>query len=77
MVIVCRGCGARFRMTHALFQDAKGARIRCRKCSGYIEVRHPEAKPPPLFPRSPAHSGTSLLQPLFPKYWKSSPRKVL
>jgi predicted Zn finger-like uncharacterized protein len=47
MVIVCRSCGARFRMTHALFQDAKGARIRCRKCGGHIEVRHPEASPVP------------------------------
>jgi predicted Zn finger-like uncharacterized protein len=45
MVIVCEGCGARFRMNHALFQDAKGARIRCRKCGGHIEVRHPEASP--------------------------------
>jgi hypothetical protein len=34
-------------MTHALFQDAKGARIRCRKCGGHIEVRHPEASPVP------------------------------
>jgi len=45
MVIVCEGCGARFRMNHALFLDAKGARIRCRKCGGHIEVRHPEASP--------------------------------
>ena len=54
MVVVCRGCGARFRMTHALFQDAKGARIRCRKCGGYIEVRHPEASPPPPAPGVPS-----------------------
>jgi len=45
MVIVCEGCGARFRINPALFQNAKGARIRCRKCGGHIEVRHPEASP--------------------------------
>jgi len=54
IVIVCRGCGARFRMTHALFQDAKGARIRCRKCGGHIEVRHPEASPVPPAPEVPS-----------------------
>jgi DNA-directed RNA polymerase subunit RPC12/RpoP len=53
MVIVCEGCGARFRMNHALFQDAKGARIRCRKCGGHIEVRHPEASPVPPAPEVP------------------------
>jgi len=47
MVIVCEGCGARFRMNFALFQDAKGARIRCRKCGGHIDVRQPEASPVP------------------------------
>lgn len=47
MVIVCEGCGARFRMNSALFQDAKGARIRCRKCGGHIDVRHSEASPVP------------------------------
>lgn len=50
MVIVCEGCGARFRMNPALFRDAKGARIRCRKCGGHIEVRHPEASPAPPAP---------------------------
>ena len=54
MVIVCEGCGARFRMNHALFQDAKGARIRCRKCGGHIEVRHPEASPVPPAPEVPS-----------------------
>ena len=53
MVIVCEGCGARFRMNHALFQDAKGARIRCRKCGGHIEVRHPEASPVSPAPEVP------------------------
>ena len=53
MVIVCEGCGARFRMNHALFKDAKGARIRCRKCGGHIEVRHPEALPVPSAPEVP------------------------
>ena len=52
MVIVCEGCGARFRMNYALFQNAKGARIRCRKCGGHIEVRHPEASPEPPAPAS-------------------------
>jgi len=54
MVIVCKGCGGRFRMTHALFQDAKRARIRCRKCGGHIEVRHPEASPVPPAPEVPS-----------------------
>ena len=54
MLIVCEGCGARFRMTHALFQDAKGARIRCRKCGGHIEVRLPEASPVPPAPEVPS-----------------------
>ena len=53
MVIVCEGCGARFRMNPALFRDAKGARIRCRKCGGHIEVRHPEASPVPPAPEVP------------------------
>ena len=47
MVIVCEGCGARFRMNSALFLGAKGARIRCRKCGGHIDVRQPEASPVP------------------------------
>jgi len=41
-------------MTHALFQDAKGARIRCRKCGGHIEVRHPEASPVSPAPEVPS-----------------------
>ena len=53
MVIVCEGCEARFRMNYALFQDANGARIRCRKCGGYIEVRHPEASPVSPAPEIP------------------------
>lgn len=53
MVIVCEGCGARFRMNFALFQDANGARILCRKCGRHIEVRHPEASPAPPTPVSP------------------------
>lgn len=53
MVIVCEGCGARFRINYALFQDAKGARIRCRKCGGHIEARHPEASPDPPAPKIP------------------------
>ncbi|MGZ8450378.1 MAG: DUF3426 domain-containing protein [Candidatus Deferrimicrobiaceae bacterium] len=53
MVIVCEGCGARFRMNQALFQGAKGARIRCRKCGGPIEVRHPEASPVSPAPEVP------------------------
>jgi len=53
MVIVCEGCGARFRMNPALFRDAKGARIRCRKCGGHIEVRHQEASPVPPAPEVP------------------------
>jgi len=50
---VCEGCGARFRMNHALFRDAKGARIRCRKCGRHIEVRHPEDSPVPPAPEVP------------------------
>jgi DNA-directed RNA polymerase subunit RPC12/RpoP len=53
MVIVCEGCGARFQMNRALFQDAKGARIRCRRCGGHIEVRHTEASPVPPAPEVP------------------------
>jgi hypothetical protein len=41
-------------MNHALFQDAKGARIRCRKCGGHIEVRHPEASPVRPAPEVPS-----------------------
>jgi len=57
MVIVCDGCGARFRMNPALFRDAKVARIRCRKCGGHIEVRHPEASPVPPAPEVPGAVG--------------------
>jgi len=41
-------------MAHALFQDAKGACIRCRKCGGHIEVRHPKASPVPPAPEVPS-----------------------
>jgi hypothetical protein len=41
-------------MTHALFQDAKGARIRCRKCGGHIDVQHPEASAVPPAPEVPS-----------------------
>jgi len=41
-------------MNHALFQDAKRARIRCRKCGGHIEVWHPEASPVPPVPEVPS-----------------------
>jgi len=47
MVVTCRSCRARFRLDEALLKDAKGARIRCRKCGGYIIVRNPEAPPVP------------------------------
>ena len=57
MVIVCDGCGARFRMNPALFRDAKGARIRCRKCGGHIEVRHPEESPAPPATEAPGAVG--------------------
>ena len=43
MVVTCKSCRARFRLDESLLQDAKGARIRCRKCGGYIIVRNPEA----------------------------------
>jgi len=43
MVVTCKSCRARFRLDVVLLQDAKGARIRCRKCGGYIIVRNPEA----------------------------------
>src|SRR5512134_661519 len=41
MVVTCGSCGARFLMKQALFQDAKGARIRCRRCGERIEVWNP------------------------------------
>ena len=77
MVIVCRGCGARFRMTHALFQDAKGARIRCRKCSGYIEVRHPEASPPPPAPEVPGALRYEPAPTAFPEILEVVPKEGL
>jgi hypothetical protein len=79
MIIVCKGCGARFRMAHALFQDAKGACIRCRKCGGHIEVRHPEASPVPPAPELPtenpishAPSSNALMPPV-----KSEPEEAV
>ena len=67
MVIVCEGCGARFRMNSALFQDAKGARIRCRKCGGHIDVRQPEASPVPPFPEIPFPLAPSSDAPVSPE----------
>jgi hypothetical protein len=61
-------------MNHALFQDAKGARIRCRKCGGHIEVWHPEASPVPPAPvvagadrYEPAPTAIPVIQEVVPK----------
>jgi len=43
MVISCDSCGARFRFDGSLFGGAGGARIRCRRCGGMIDVRNPTA----------------------------------
>jgi predicted Zn finger-like uncharacterized protein len=43
MVISCNVCGARFRFDRSLIGEAAGARLRCRRCGGFIEVRNPEA----------------------------------
>jgi len=74
MVIVCGDCGARFRMNHALFRDAKGARIRCRKCGGHIEVWHPEASPvspapevPDAVKHEPAPTAVPAIREVVPK----------
>jgi len=45
MVVECGSCGARFRLNEALLEDAAGARIRCRRCGGHIEVWKPGASP--------------------------------
>jgi len=42
MVISCGSCGARFRFDGTLFGGAAGARLRCRRCGEFIEVRNPE-----------------------------------
>jgi len=75
MVIVCRDCGARFRMAHALFQDAKGARIRCRKCGGHIEVRHPEASPVPTAPEVPSALRYEPAPTAFPEILEAVPKE--
>jgi predicted Zn finger-like uncharacterized protein len=80
MLIVCDGCGARFRMNHAHLQGAKGARIRCRKCGGHIEVRLPEVSPVPPAPEVPcenplshAPSSDALLPPAKPEVEMGTP----
>ena len=75
MVIVCEGCGARFRMNHALFRDAKGARIRCRKCGGHIEVRHPEASPVPPAPEVPGAARHEPAPPAVPAIREVVPKE--
>lgn len=75
MVIVCRGCGARFRMAHALFQDAKGARIRCRKCGVHIDVRLPEASPPPPAPEVPSAFRYEPAPTTFPELLEDVPKE--
>ncbi|MGE5753260.1 MAG: zinc-ribbon domain-containing protein, partial [Deltaproteobacteria bacterium] len=54
MVISCNSCGARFRFDRSLIGRAGGARLRCRRCGGIIEVRNSTAidrkqtaEPPP------------------------------
>ena len=75
MVIVCEGCGARFRMNHALFRDAKGARIRCRKCGGHIEVRLPEASPVPPAPEVPGAARHEPAPPAVPAIREVVPKE--
>jgi predicted Zn finger-like uncharacterized protein len=43
MDITCGDCGARFRLDRALLKEAKGVRVRCRRCGGKIVVHRPEA----------------------------------
>ena len=57
MVITCDSCRSRFHLNKALLKDAKGARIRCRKCGRTIIVRNPEV--PPILPASTAAPKTS------------------
>jgi len=75
MVVVCEGCGARFRMYHRLFRDAKGARIRCRKCGGHIEVRHPEASPVPPAPGVPGAPRYEPAPTAFPVILEVAPKE--
>ena len=75
MVIVCEGCGARFRMNYALFRDAKGARIRCRKCGGHIEVRLPEASPVPPAPEVPGAARHEPAPPAVPAIREVVPKE--
>ncbi len=43
MVVSCDSCGSRFRFDRSLFGGTAGARLRCRRCGGFIDVRNPEA----------------------------------
>lgn len=47
MVITCGDCGSNFRLDVALLKGAKGVRVRCRSCGGYIVVLSPEKSPAP------------------------------
>jgi len=61
MVVTCESCGSRFRMRMALMKEAKAARLRCRRCGGYIVVRVPEESqaPPAAEAAAPAQEPVS------------------
>ena len=41
MNIYCHICHARYHIDHALFQGAKGIRVRCRKCGNSLDILNP------------------------------------
>ncbi len=71
MVITCDSCRSRFHLNEALLKNAKGARIRCRKCGRTIIVRNPEV--PPIPSASTAAQKTSRVPVEDPKKRKSPP----
>jgi len=48
MVIECDACRSRFRISTALFQGARAARVRCRTCGKPIMVANLEMPNPRL-----------------------------
>jgi non-specific protein-tyrosine kinase len=45
LFVVCKECRSGFRLDESRIRGARGARVRCRKCGSFIDVRNPNYSP--------------------------------
>lgn len=58
MIIECERCRARFHLREGMMRGYLGARVRCRKCGGVINVFRPETPPATSFPAAAESHGS-------------------